>query len=126
MIEQCDFQIIGHVDKIVRNALIYKDFNLENKWFLDLVYETFSLIKQKDIIVEINTKSLKTKKITYPNKTFYGMLKGMHIPVMVNSDAHYPDLIMSGMEETYAELLRAGIKTVRVLNRGKWVDISIE
>ncbi len=126
MIETCDFEVLGHMDKMSRNARHFEGFSVDEKWYVDLMFETLSLVKEKELIVEINTKSLLGKGITYPNKEFFPMLKGMKIPVMVNSDAHLPDMVTSGMDETYAQLLAAGIETVRVLKKGEWVDEKIE
>ncbi len=125
MIESCEFQVLGHMDKMSRNANQFDGFSVEEKWYMDLMFETLSLVKEKGIIVEINTKSLLTKGYTYPNKEFFPMLKGMKVPVMVNSDAHLPDMVVSGMHETYGALLTAGIETVRVLKKGEWVDEKI-
>ena len=35
----------------------------------------------------------------FPNKRYFGMLKKYEIPVVVNSDAHYPERINAGRME---------------------------
>lgn len=125
MIETCQFEILGHMDKISRNARHYADFSVDAAWYTNLIYDTLALVKQKGIVVEINTKAVPTKDITYPNVELFSMLKGMQIPVMVNSDAHYPDKVTAGLQETYTALLAAGINSVRILKNGQWVDEAI-
>lgn len=126
MIENAKFDIVGHLDKISRNALTYSDFSVDAQWYVDLVYDTLALIKEKGVVVEINTKAMPTKHLTYPNRELFHMLKGMNIPVMVNSDAHYPDMVAAGFSETYEALTNVGIKTVHVLKEGKWIEEFIK
>lgn len=126
MVEHGGFDIIGHMDKVSGNASHCSNFSITDKWYTDLVKETLCLIKERGIIVEINTKALLRKGITYPHQQFYATLKEMQIPVMVNSDCHSPELITSGIAETYKVLLETGIKSVRILKHGVWTDVPIE
>ena len=47
----------------------------------------------------------------------------MNIPVMVNSDCHYPDLVNDGREEAFKLLKEIGFTTTRELVKGTWQDI---
>ena len=49
--------------------------------------------------------------------------KGIRIRVQVNSDAHYPERIASGMAEAYRALRRAGFTSVMRLRGGQWTEI---
>jgi histidinol-phosphatase (PHP family) len=126
MIDTCNFDIIGHLDKVAGNSAQYPEFSITDKWYIDLVKDTLALIKEKNIILEINTKALLRKGVTFPHQQFYPFIKEMQIPVMVNSDCHRPDLILSGLEETYQALASIGIKSVRILKQGTWTDMPIE
>jgi len=57
MIELGGFNMIGHFDKIHLNGRFFEGFDYNNTWYKNLMKETLELIKEKGIIVEINTKS---------------------------------------------------------------------
>lgn len=56
-------------------------------------------IKDAGIIAEINTKSMFQHHRLFPNERYFKRLKKIGIPVVFNSDAHYPDLINAGRME---------------------------
>ena len=52
-------------------------------------------------------------------------LHELDIPVMVNSDCHYPDLVNDGRAEAFELLKKAGFKSTRELIGGQWQDVAI-
>jgi len=78
------------------------------------------------LILEINTKSLPDKDFTYPNKYFFPLMKELNIPIIVNSDCHYPNLITAGFEQTYADLKKAGFSSMQELREGNWVEVEFD
>ena len=120
MIEKGGFDIVGHLDKIASNGSNYADFDSSERWYNDLLTETLYLVKEKDLILEINTKSLTEKGISFPNQRYYSLINELHIPIMVNSDCHYPTNVIDGFRSTYAALKEAGFKTMHQLINGKW------
>ena len=48
------------------------------------------------------------------------------IPVMVNSDCHYPDLVNDGRTQAFQLLKEAGFTTTRELVNGHWEDLPID
>lgn len=50
-------------------------------------------------MVEVNTKNWTKKKELYPRVEYLSRMRKMNIPVMVNSDCHYPDLVNDGRKE---------------------------
>ena len=125
MIELGGFDMIGHMDKIAVNGRKVPGFNISDKWYDDLIQETFQLLAEKGIIVEINTKSFYDKKIVFPDIRYFKRLHQLNIPVMVNSDCHYPDKVTDGFPEMHKLLQEAGFKTVRILKEGRWQDMPI-
>jgi histidinol-phosphatase (PHP family) len=125
MISSARFDIVAHLDKVAYNAAQFRDFDSTASWYTDLITETLKLVKEKDLIVEINTKSVASRGVTFPNRQFYPLMRKMKIPVMVNSDCHYPDGVITGMKHTYEALGEAGFRTVRILKGGKFVDMPI-
>lgn len=104
MIEAGGFDIIGHFDKIGHNA---GDLFLgieDEPWYESLVRKEFEAITDNHLIVEINTKAYSKCGRMFPNQRYFGWLKKYGTPVIVNSDAHYAELLNAGREEAF-ELL---------------------
>jgi histidinol-phosphatase (PHP family) len=125
MVEAGGFDIVGHIDKIYMNGSRHPDFDRHAGWYRKPFLELLDLIAGKGLIVEVNSKNKTGKGETYPHIESYGELKKRDIPVMVNSDCHYPDLVNDGREETLALLKSAGYRTVRELVGGTWDDVEI-
>lgn len=125
MIEAGGFDIVGHIDKIYQNGHRYPGFTMEADWYKDPFIACLELVARKGYMVEINTKNLKRKQQTFPHHQFMPLLKDLNIPVMVNSDCHFPDLVNDGRQEAITMLQEAGFKTTRELIKGNWVDTTI-
>jgi len=122
MIETQHFEIIGHFDKIKmhnRNRFFRED----EVWYKLLVDETLQLIKEHQLIVEVNTRGIykNRSETTYPGIEILKQIKDLKIPVIVNSDAHHPIEIDGAFKNALLLLEEAGIKEV-ISYRGKnWV-----
>ena len=125
MVEIGGFDIVGHMDKIYMNGHRCKDFDFEADWYQKPFNESLQLIAEKGLMVEINTKNLLKRKQTYPHTNYLHRLLDLNIPVMVNSDCHYPDLVNDGRTEAFNILKEVGFKTTRELVAGKWEDIDL-
>ena len=124
MIEKGGFDIVGHFDKINLNGLHYEEFDTCAFWYKTLVAETLQLVKEKGLLLEINTKSLYKKGFTYPHQQFYPLINELQIPIVVNSDCHYPVNVIDGYEPTFAALKKAGFKTMRQLIKNQWQEVE--
>lgn len=125
MIESGGIDIVGHIDKIYMNGQYCKGFSLDEDWYMTSFKACLDLIAEKGLMVEINTKNYTRKKETFPHLQFLPLLKEMHIPVMVNSDCHFPDLVNDGRPEVLQLLKDAGFETTRELVNGQWDDVAI-
>lgn len=65
----------------------------EQEWYNRLLWDYMSLIAKKGVMVEVNTKAYTKKGMMFPNVKYFKWLKELNIPVMVNSDAHLPQLV---------------------------------
>lgn len=124
MIQKGGFDMVGHFDKISLNGSKCRGFNINQAWYENLVGDALQLIKVKNLILEINTKSLLDKGMTYPDVKLYPLINELQIPITVNSDCHYPAKITEGFEQTYLALKNAGFKTMHQLIDGKWQAIA--
>lgn len=125
MIELGGFDIVGHADKISYNANYCEPGVLQQAWYKNAIKEYFTLIAERGLMVEINTKAYKNLGVFYPNKEHFRLLKDLHIPVMVNSDAHFPELINDARPEAFEALWEAGIRSVMELHRGRWQEVPV-
>lgn len=92
MLERNRPTIVGHPDKIVmHNRDRY--FTEDEKWYRDLALETIHLIKDLDLVCEINTRGIYKGRHAdyYPGKWLIQEMKLLHIPVIVSTDAHSPE-----------------------------------
>lgn len=96
------FDIIGHFDKISQNASCFQPGIEYEPWYENLVMQVINALRESKLIVEINTKSYNRNGRLFPNKKYFPILKRFGIPVVFNSDAHYPNLINAGRQEAYA------------------------
>ena len=125
MIEAGGIDIVGHMDKIYMNGHKCEGFSFDADWYQKPFKAVLDLIAQKGVMVEVNTKNLIKKQQIFPRKEYLGLLKDMNIPVMVNSDCHYPDLVNDGRSEAFEILKEIGFRTTRELIKGNWQDVAI-
>ena len=126
MVEAGGIDIVGHIDKIYMNGSKHPDFDINADWYQKPFLKLLDLIAEKELIIEINTKNMVEKRCTFPHINSFGELKKRNIPVMVNSDCHYPNLVNYGREEALALLKNAGFSTTRELVKGEWLEVDIK
>lgn len=76
-------------------------------------------------MVEVNTKAYTKKGLMFPNVKYFKWLKELNIPVMVNSDAHLPQLVNDNRELAFRLLRDAGVKSTMRLHRGVWEEVPM-
>jgi len=126
MIQKGGFDIVGHFDKITLNASGFKAFDSNALWYKNQVSDLLQLVKEKGMILEINTKSLYKKGFTYPHQQFYPLINDLQIPILVNSDCHYPINVIDGFEPTFGALKNAGFKTMQQLVNNRWQEVAFD
>lgn len=121
MIESQDFEIIGHFDKIKmhnRNRFFTED----EKWYMDLIDETVSLIREKGLIAEVNTRGLYKKRSDslFPDGYALKRLRESRIPIIISSDAHKANEVNELFADTTQYLADSGFKELMYFNKGVW------
>lgn len=122
MIETERFDIIGHFDKVKMNAR-GRYFHEDEKWYRDMVLETLDLIKQHDLIVEINTRGLYKQRYNgfYPSEWLLPRMKELNIPVVISSDAHLSEELTYYFKEAEEAIKNVGYKETMCFKNGKWI-----
>lgn len=126
MVEAGGFDFVGHADKISYNAGLCDPALFNQGWYNKKLSEYLTLIAEKEIMMEINTKAYALKGCFFPHVRHFRQIRELGIPVLVNSDTHLPELVNSGRQEALLALKEAGFLTVRELHGGVWQDIPIE
>ena len=126
MIETQHFEILGHFDKIKmhnRNRFFTED----ESWYRKLVEETLELAKQKNLIVEVNTRGLYKKRSDslFPDNYALRRVKELNIPVIISSDAHLPNELNMLFDFAENRLKELGFKEVMEYDKGKWKALPL-
>lgn len=99
MIEMGGFDMIGHLDKIAHNASSHQPGIDCEPWFEQRVEKLINMCVDNGIVVEINTKALTQHGRLFPDPKWFDLLKRLGATVVVNSDAHFVDLIDASRSE---------------------------
>lgn len=125
MIELGTPDIIGHMDKVKMHNKAFKLFNESDQWYIDEVNKTLELIKEKGVIVEINTKAYYRDGHLFPGPEHFGKIKELNIPITINSDAHHPDRLTNAFSEVAQMLIEAGFTHTTELVEGEWKEVIL-
>lgn len=104
MIETGGFDILGHFDKIAQNTSAYMPGIEDSQWYMSLIDDLIAMIIRHRPIVEINTKSKVAHDRIFPSERYIPRLIDAGIDIIVNSDAHYPELINASRQYAFSLL----------------------
>lgn len=126
MVETQVFDVVAHVDKIKMHNQ-NRFFTEDEKWYRELVSETLTLIKEKNLIVEINTRGLYKKRSDklFPDDETLKQVINMGIPVIISSDAHQPMEINNYFDYAQKRLREMGGRSVMFFNGKGWEERGI-
>jgi histidinol-phosphatase (PHP family) len=126
MIAEEDLDIVGHLDKVKMHNR-ERFFSERDAWYRKLVFETLDLIKERGLIVEINTRGLYKGRARdyFPGVWIIRELMKMKIPATVCSDAHKPEEMNGHYSETERTLKELGIRELMVLTPEGWSAVAL-
>jgi len=101
-------------------------FDEKASWYRDEVRDILETISRTNCIVEINTKSFSRNGLLFPGEEYFQWLKELKIPVVINSDAHFPEHLLDGFKEVAGMLNYQGIHEVVVLQNGSWNNCNFD
>lgn len=108
MLERGGFDILGHFDKVAKNAAEYDPDIEQRGWYADLVDSYIDQIIGSGVIVEINTKAFGQDNRFFPHLRYWQRLVDAGAELAVNSDCHYSDLLTAGRDEAFRILSSIG------------------
>lgn len=127
MIEEEEFDILGHPDKIKMHNQ-GRWFSEEDAWYLDLVNETIALIAAKDLVVEVNTRGIYKgrSKSLFPGRYILTKLNERGVKIILSSDAHKPHELSLGFSEAKEVIKSCGFRELSVFTGGEWISTSLD
>jgi histidinol-phosphatase (PHP family) len=119
--------IIGHIDKIKMNNQD-RFFQTNESWYLDELEQTLQTVKTYGGIVEINGRGILREKYheCYPHINGIKRCIELGIPMTLASDSHHPDELDKAYRIAYDIASKSGLKTVKVFQKGEWVDKELK
>ena len=126
MIENEQFDIIAHFDKIkMHNRDRY--FHEDESWYRKLALETLDLIREKGLVMEINTRGIYKKRYNgfYPSPWLMEEACKMSVPAIISADAHHFSEITLEFEAAEEALKKAGYRSVVNFKDGHWVEVAL-
>lgn len=126
MLENPD--VIGHLDKIKIQNVGGFYFSETESWYRHEIDKTLKVIATTGASIEVNTRGLYSGKSLdlYPSQWVLERIHAMNIPVTLNSDAHAPNEVTAGFDFAAKILHKTGIKKLKVLLDGKWIDVGYD
>ena len=126
MIENEQFDIVAHFDKIkMHNRDRY--FHEDEPWYRKLALETLDLIRQKGLVMEINTRGIYKKRYNgfYPSPWLMEEAFKMGVPAIISADAHHFSEITLEFAAAEEALRRAGYRSVVNFKDGHFIEIGL-
>ncbi len=122
MIQNCSFDIIGHIDLVRKRNAELKIFSETDTWYRNEIKETAKIVGKTDKIVEINTGGMTRANMDspYPSPDFLKLLHAEGVPVTINSDCHDANSIMEHFDSAIKVAREAGYTATHHLSKGKW------
>lgn len=103
--EQFDLDIVGHFDLPKK----FNDFPTNKELIFNEVMKTLELIKNKGIVMEINTGGLrKDVKEQYPSEEIINKMLDLDIQILLGSDAHKPNQVAWEFQKMLKFLKKVG------------------
>lgn len=102
MLETGGFDILGHFDKIAQNASACEPGIEDTQWYASLVGSFIDLICKLRPVVEVNTKAYVAHGRIFPAERYLSRLIDANVPLVVNSDAHRPELIDASRDYAFS------------------------
>ncbi len=127
MIEESCPDIVGHLDKVKKHNQPNALFSESASWYVDEILQTLEVIKQNEVIVEVNTRGLYKNLVsdTYPSAWILEEMYQRDIQVAVSSDAHHPKEITAGFDFATEQLKSIGYRFQQTLVNGVWQEVPL-
>ena len=109
--------IAGHMDLVRKNNMEGDVFDESDPRYRRAALNALQMVKKSGAVIEVNTGAMARygAKSPYPSRFLLEEWHKMGGEVMLSSDCHYAENIMTGYAESVDLLLSVGFKTAKVL-----------
>lgn len=125
MLQLGGFDVLGHCDKLDSRAEYCRPGITGEAWYRAMQADFLDAVAESGIILEVNTKKFEEDGHFFPASSWFPELFRRKIPLVVNSDAHYPERINASRQEALKSLYAAGYRTVRELHGQQWESVPL-
>ncbi len=118
------FDILGHFDLVKKNNAGNRLFDEESRDYLDAALEAVALLKDRDLVVEINTGAMARGKRDepYPSLALLQEMRAQGVRITLSADAHCAAHLGARREAARALAEAAGYSSIAVLREGRWTE----
>ena len=127
------FEILGHFDLVKKNNAAVAGgkgrwFDESSPGYLDSAFALARLLRDTDIVVEINVGGMSRGKVKspYPSLPILRELRAQRVRITFSADAHAPEHLGANLDAARELARAAGYTSVAVLSGGKWTEAGIE
>lgn len=96
MLARGGLDILGHLDKVEQNGVVFDPDLVQHGWYLDTMDAYLHEVAASGITIEVNTKALSRLGRLFPDERWLPRIIADGVQVVVNSDTHDPALINAG------------------------------
>jgi len=127
MVSRETFDFVGHLDVIKKRNRVMGFLNEEEPWYLDKVFQVLEVIRKKGVPIEINTGGIfrGATDSLYPSQPILRECCRMGIPIVISSDSHDPEHLVSGFDLAREAALDAGYREQFILDLKGWRSIPL-
>jgi histidinol-phosphatase (PHP family) len=127
MISKAAPDVIGHLDVIKKNNRNARYFSEDASWYRSSVMATLDAVVPSPCILEINTGGVVrgTSGALYPSEWILAECLKREIPLMINSDAHWPEQLDGYYDEAVALLKSMGLRRLTQIGRDGRRQVSL-
>ncbi|WP_349407607.1 histidinol-phosphatase [Pseudalkalibacillus sp. SCS-8] len=116
------FDIIGHIDLVK----IFKHIPENREFLLEQYDRATDALKDSKTCIEISTAGLrKPVKQLYPDKELLKMAYHKGIPIVLSSDAHFPQHVGYAYDEAVEFARSVGYRTLMTFEKGKRKEVPL-
>jgi len=121
-VERADFDVLAHFDFIRRFLPNYPPIPYHLK---DLIIDILKIVKEKDAVVEVNTKPFALYGEPHPEYWIIEKMSEMKIPVTIGSDAHNLENIGRDIQKGLKLIKSAGFSEITLFRNRKKTFLKI-
>ncbi len=127
MMDEHDFDILGHCDLIKKKNSGNRYFDQNESWYQKDALKMLETAADKKVIIEINTGAIARGIQTefYPSPWMLKKARDLKIPITLNSDCHFPEKITAAYKESFQIIKDIGFKELQIINDGEWTGIKL-